>query len=91
METIDQTVTRLIANVLDIDVAIVTADRALREDLGADSLDLVELIVALARNFAGTAIFDQKVQDIRTVGEIVTYIQESQPERMTNGYATAKH
>lgn len=79
MNTIEQKVRVLIADLLQIDIAIVTGDLALREDLGADSLDLAELIVTLSKTFAGTTIFDRQVQSIKTVGEIVTYIQECQP------------
>jgi len=44
-----------------------------REDLGADSLDLVELIMAFEDKFGGE-ISDEQAQEITTVGEAVTYI-----------------
>ncbi|HLF24972.1 MAG TPA: acyl carrier protein [Anaerolineae bacterium] len=47
----------------------------LREDLGADSLDLIELIMALVQEF-GREVFDEDARTIQTVGEIVAYIEQ---------------
>lgn len=62
--------------ILDIDVLLVTLTARFREDLGADSLDLAELIVAFGRAFEGR-VNDQEVYSITTVGEAVTYIQQT--------------
>jgi len=52
----------------------VTMDARFREDLEADSLDLVELIMAFEDEFGGE-ISDEEAQQIKTVGQAVTYLQ----------------
>jgi len=52
----------------------VTLDAKIREDLEADSLDLVELIMALEDKF-GSEISDEDAQKITTVGEAIKYIE----------------
>jgi len=47
----------------------------LREDLGADSLDLIEVVIALAQEF-GRDVFDENARKIQTAGELVTYIEQ---------------
>ena len=60
---------------LGVDEDKVTMDARFREDLEADSLDLVELIMAFEDKFGGE-ISDEDAQSISTVGEAVTYIGE---------------
>ena len=57
------------------DVSKITLDARFREDLDADSLDLVELIMGLEDEF-GASIDDKDAQSITTVGEAVKYIEE---------------
>jgi acyl carrier protein len=64
----------IIVELLGIDEAKVTADSKFREDLEADSLDLVELIMAFEEKFGGE-ISDEDAQKITTVGEAVAYIE----------------
>lgn len=78
MESIEQYIHRLIASLLSKEVTAVTSNLRLREDLGADSLDLAELMTTLGRNFEGALAFDRKVLEITTVGDIVTFIYNSQ-------------
>lgn len=59
---------------LDADPDSITRDTDLLSDLGADSLDLVELIMALEEEF-GISATDDTVYDNRTVGDIVDYIE----------------
>ena len=59
---------------LGIDENQIDLRYALREDLGADSADWVELIVALAQEF-GCDLFDEDVRTVQTVGEMVAYIE----------------
>ena len=47
------------------------------EDLGADSLDIVELIMALEEEF-GTEIPDEEAEKLQTVGDVAQYIEDSQ-------------
>ncbi|MBC8503866.1 MAG: acyl carrier protein [Anaerolineales bacterium] len=65
----------IIAELLDVDVAGITAESRFREDLEADSLDLVELIMEFEEAF-GSEISDDDAQKITTVGEAVKYVSE---------------
>jgi acyl carrier protein len=72
-------VTDIIVDLLGVDSDQVTPDARFREDLEADSLDLVELIMAFEEEFGGE-ISDEDAQKITTVGEAVAYIEERQAE-----------
>ena len=63
----------IIVDLLGADEGKVTMDARFREDLEADSLDLVELIMAFEDKF-GAEISDEDAQKITTVGEAVRYI-----------------
>jgi acyl carrier protein len=63
----------IIVDLLGVDESKVTENARFREDLEADSLDLVELIMAFEDKFGGE-ISDEDAQKITTVGEAVTYI-----------------
>ena len=63
----------LIVDLLGVEESKVTMDARFREDLEADSLDLVELIMAFEDKF-GSEISDEDAQKITTVGEAVNYI-----------------
>lgn len=64
----------IIVDLLGVDESKVTMDARFREDLEADSLDLVELIMAFEDKF-GAEISDEDAQKITTVGEAVQYIE----------------
>lgn len=66
-------VKKIIVDLLGADEAKVTMEARFREELEADSLDLVELIMAFEDKF-GAEISDEAAQKITTVGEAVTYI-----------------
>jgi acyl carrier protein len=72
-DTFDQ-VKAVIVELLSIDEEKVTPEARFREDLEADSLDLVELIMAFEEKF-GEEISDEDAQKINTVGEVVKYIE----------------
>jgi acyl carrier protein len=63
----------IIVDLLGVDAARVTPEARFREDLEADSLDLVELIMAFEDKF-GAEISDEAAQKITTVGEAVAYM-----------------
>ena len=63
----------IITELLDVETSEITNESRFREDLGADSLDLVELIMAFEDKFGGE-ISDDQAQKITTVGEAVSYI-----------------
>jgi acyl carrier protein len=64
----------IIVDLLGADEGKVTPEARFREELEADSLDLVELIMAFEDKFGGE-ISDEDAQKITTVGEAVTYIE----------------
>jgi acyl carrier protein len=66
-------VKEIIVDILNVDEEKVTETARFREDLQADSLDLVELIMAFEDKF-DAEISDEDVQKITTVGEAVAYI-----------------
>ena len=65
----------IIVDLLNVDDDKVTSEARFREDLEADSLDLVELIMAFEDKFGGE-ISDEDAQEITTVGDAVTYIND---------------
>lgn len=68
----------IIVDLLGVEPEKVTLDADFREDLGADSLDLVELIMEFEDSFGGT-ISDDEAQQIETVGQAVEYVKERMP------------
>ena len=66
----------IIVDLLGVDEDDVTPEARFREDLEADSLDLVELIMAFEDKF-GAEISDEDAQKITTVGEAVRYIEKN--------------
>ena len=67
----------LVVDVLSADEDSVKLDTDISADLGADSLDVVDLIQAIEDEF-GIDIPDEDAQNIKTVGDIVSYIEEKQ-------------
>ena len=67
----------IIANQLGVDKDIVTPAANIVDDLGADSLDVVELVMALEEAF-DMEIPDEDAEKIRTVQDIFAYLQKSQ-------------
>jgi acyl carrier protein len=65
----------IIVDLLGVDPDKVTMESNFREDLEADSLDLVELIMAFEEEFGGE-ISDDEAQKITSVGEAVKYVEE---------------
>ncbi|MCS6871593.1 MAG: acyl carrier protein [Anaerolineae bacterium] len=74
MATTEERVRGIIVELLGVDPERVTLDARFREDLEADSLDLVELIMKIEEEFGGD-ISDEEAQKITTVGEAVHYIE----------------
>lgn len=68
----------LIADQLDVDdKESISNDSSITDDLGADSLDVVDLVMALEDEF-GVEIPEDQVENIKTVGDIVKYIEDKQ-------------
>ena len=72
-EEIFEKVKEIIVDQLGVDEDKVTMEASFRDDLEADSLDLVELIMAFEEEFGGE-ISDEEAQKITTVGEAVNYL-----------------
>jgi acyl carrier protein len=67
-------VRELLASQFEIEVSKITEDTDIVGDLGADSLDLVEMIMMLEEEF-GIVITDESIYGYKTVGEITTFIE----------------
>ncbi|CEA02771.1 acyl carrier protein [Lysinibacillus sp. BF-4] len=74
MTTVLERVTKVIVDRLDVEENKVTPEASFREDLGADSLDVVELVMELEDEFE-MEISDEDAEKITTVGSAVTYIE----------------
>ncbi len=66
----------VIVDQLNVDESEVTEEATFIDDLGADSLDLVELVMALEEQF-DVSIPDEEVESIRSVGDAVNYIDQN--------------
>ena len=64
----------------ELDEADITADAIIFEDLGLDSLDVVDLVVALQQEFGVSIRDDERVRSIRTVGDVYQFILSLQEE-----------
>jgi acyl carrier protein len=73
-QAIFEKVRAIIVDQLGVDADEVTMEANFRDDLEADSLDLVELIMAFEEQFGGE-ISDEEAQKITTVGEAVTFLE----------------
>ena len=62
---------------LDVEEEKVTLEASIADDLGADSLDVVDLVMSLEEEF-DVEIPDEEVENIKTVGDIVKYIEDHQ-------------
>lgn len=70
----------IIIDLLGVEAAKVKPEARFREDLEADSLDLVELVMAFEDKF-GTEISDEQAQKIVTVGDAVKFVEEQQAKK----------
>ncbi len=73
MASTEERVKKIVIELLGVDEDRVVPDARFREDLEADSLDLVELIMAFEEEFGGE-ITDEDAQSITTVGQAANYI-----------------
>lgn len=75
MSTVLERVTKVVVDRLGVDVSEVKIEASFRDDLGADSLDVVELVMELEDEF-DMEISDDDAEKIGTVGDAVKYIEE---------------
>ena len=67
----------ILSEQFDVDEDTITSDTSLSDDLGADSLDVVDLLMSIEDEFE-IEIPDTEVENIKTVGAIVEYIESHQ-------------
>ena len=67
----------LLADKFDADASTMTMDTSIKDDLNADSLDVVELMMDLEEQF-GITISDEEAIKLSTIGDIVKYIDDHQ-------------
>ena len=72
-----ETVREILVDQLDVDEDAVTMEASIQNDLGADSLDIVDLVMSLEEEF-DCEIPDEEIENIKTVGDIVKYIEDHQ-------------
>ena len=77
MSDIQNKVTEIIVDKLGVEAAEVSAEKSFTGDLGADSLDTVELIMEFEKEF-GISIPDDEAEKISTVGDAIAYIEAHQ-------------
>ncbi|MBQ3548805.1 MAG: acyl carrier protein [Oscillospiraceae bacterium] len=73
-EKIFATMQSLIAEQFAIDAEEITMDSSFVDDLGADSVDLVELVMAMEEEFEIGEIAEENLQNLKTVGDCVRYL-----------------
>lgn len=78
MDTLEK-VREIISEQLEIDGEDITADTAIQDDLGADSLDAVDLVMNLEEAF-DIEIAEEALDGFKTVGDVVRFIDENLPE-----------
>ncbi len=76
-KTVEQKVRDIVVEQLGVKPEQVTPEAKFIEDLGADSLDVVELVMALEEEF-GNEIPDEEAEKLTTVGDVTKYIEELQ-------------
>jgi len=76
MATVADRVTKIIVDKLGVDESEVLTDAHFINDLGADSLDTVELIMEFEKEFE-VAIPDDQAENIQTVGQAIAYLEKS--------------
>ena len=76
MSDAESKVREIIINELGVEAEKVTAEASFVEDLGADSLDTVELVMAFEEEF-GIDIPDEDAEQLRTVGDAIKYMKEN--------------
>lgn len=70
----------LVVDQLGVEEEEVTLEATIQEDLGADSLDVVDLVMSVEEEF-GVKISDDDMAELKTVGDIVNYIDENAAEK----------
>ena len=75
METMYEKVRAILARQLRVDPAVVTPEAQIKKDLGADSLDILQLLMRIEDQY-GIVIPDKALATFNTVGDVVTYLEQ---------------
>jgi acyl carrier protein len=75
--SVEDKVKQIIVEQLGVDESEVTPTASFIDDLGADSLDTVELVMALEEEF-GQEIPDEEAEKLQSVGDVIKYIEDKQ-------------
>ena len=75
METMYEKVQAILARQLRVDSAIVTPEAQIKKDLGADSLDILQLLMRIEDQY-GITIPDKALATFKTVGDVVAYLEQ---------------
>ncbi|WP_412061366.1 MULTISPECIES: acyl carrier protein [unclassified Rubrivirga] len=78
-ESTEQRIKEIIVEKLGVDMADITREASFTNDLGADSLDTVELIMEFEKEF-DTTIPDEDAEQIQTVGDAIDYVDKKRAE-----------
>ncbi len=70
-----ETVRKVLAEQLEVDESIITPETDIIDDLGADSLDLVELVMSLEEHY-DIVLTDDKTANVRTAGQVVKMLEQ---------------
>lgn len=65
----------ILCDQFDVDEDSVTLETLIQDDLGADSIDVVDLVVSIEDEF-DIEIPDDEIEDVKTVGDVVKYVEE---------------
>ncbi len=76
---VEEKVRDVISNQLGVSLNEVVPEASFVDDLGADSLDLVELVMAMEEQF-GVEIADEDAEKLRTVQDVIDYVKNTQKE-----------
>ena len=79
MSSTDERVMKIVAEQLGVSEGEIKPESSFVEDLGADSLDTVELVMAFEEEF-GAEIPDEQAEKLLTVGDVINYIKEKQEQ-----------
>ena len=76
MSNIEEKIKEIIVDKLKVDAADVTPEKDIVRDLGADSLDQVELVMELEEQFGVDEIPEEEAAALKTVGDVINYVKQ---------------
>ncbi len=79
MPTTEERVKNILVDQLGVERQNIKPNASLVDDLGADSLDIVELVMAMEEEF-GLEIPDEQAEKIKTVGDVIRYVDDRAPK-----------